>query len=380
MRLRPIATACVLAAITLLLYAFRLSAPPPTPAESVFNTQAQSIRVGHTPLFFHVRDEHWLQPVAVYANAAARAIGGDDVSGRVASALVGALGVAAVFAIAFEIAGQAWVGIVAALILMLTPAYWSVAQLGTDAIFPVPLIMLWLWSLLRFFKGDSLRSLASAAALLGISTYSHPAAPLTALFLWILTLVVARRRNRARLFISTMVFGAAWVPAAVWFVRHFETYPDTFGRWFVFAAHLRNPADGLRAFANAGTLGNRASMYWGFWDPSWLFFNTRDAAAPLLMIAAPLIAIGVVRCMRSLSRETTALVIGTALITPLAGATFGVPHYLADATPVLPVLALVAALGVQQLVGLIVRTRPLEDGVAVGPVEGWHDDDALPPS
>ena len=55
MRLRPIATACVLAGITLLLYAFRLSAPPLTPTESVFNTQAQSIRGGHTPLFFHVR-------------------------------------------------------------------------------------------------------------------------------------------------------------------------------------------------------------------------------------------------------------------------------------------------------------------------------------
>lgn len=377
MRLRPIATACVLAVITLMLYAFRLSAPAPAPAESVFNSQAQAIQAGHTPLFFHVRGEHWLQPIAPYANAAMRAIGGDDVSGRLASAVAAALGVALVFLIAHDITGRAWASILAALILMLTPAYWSFAQRGTDAIMPVPLILLWLWNLLRFVRADSPRTLVTAAALLGVSVYSHPAAPLTAVFLWILTLVIVRRRHRVRLFAATAVFGAAWLPAMAWFVRHFDTYADTFGRWFVFAAHLRNPLDGLRAFINPGTLGNRASMYWGFWDPSWLFFGTRDGAAPLLMMAAPVIALGVVRCVRHLPRDTAAVLIGAALLAPLAGATFGVPHYMADAAVVLPILAVVAAIGAEQLVRLVTR-RPLEDGVAVGPVDGWDDHNAAP--
>ena len=56
----------------------------------------------------------------------------------------------------------------------------------------------------------------------------------------------------------------------------------------MFAAHLRIPLDGVRAFVNPGTLGNRASLYWGFWDPSWLFFITANWPAPLLLIfAAP---------------------------------------------------------------------------------------------
>ena len=377
MRLRPIATACVLAGFTLLLYAFRLSAPPLTLEESVINSQAESIRVGNTPLFFHIGDEHWLQPVAVYANAAMRAIGGDDVSGRIASAVAGALGVALVFLIAQAINGRAWVSVVAALMLMLTPAYWSFAQRGTDAIVPVPLILLWLLNLLWFFRADSLRTLAAAAALLGLSAYSQPAAPLTAAFLWMLTVAVARRRDRIRMFVATSVFGAAWLPAAVWFFRHPETYPDTFGRWFIFAAHLRTPLDGLRAFINPNTLGNRASLYWGFWDPSWLFFNTRDSTAPLLMIAAPFIGIGAFHCMRHISRAPAALLIGVALITPLAGATFGVPHYLAAAATVMPILALLSACGLEQLIRLITR-RPLEDGVAVGAVDRWNDDGAAP--
>ena len=92
-----------------------------------------------------------------------------------------------------------------------------------------------------------------------------------------LTLVVARRRNRVRLFASTLVFGAAWLPAAWWFFRHPDTYADTFGRWFIFAAHVRDPIAGLQAQINSNTLGVRASLYWGFWDPSWLFFAAKDA-------------------------------------------------------------------------------------------------------
>ena len=353
MRLRPVATACGLAGIALLVFAFRLSAPPVSKAESDFNTAARTIRIGNTPLFFHVRDEQWLQPAAPYANAAIRAVGGDDLSGRLASAVAAALSVALLFLTADEITGRSWVGMLASVTVMLTPAFWSFAQRGTDAMVAVPLILLWLFNAVRFLKGDSLRTLALAAAMLGIGAYAHPAGPLTAVFLWLLTLVAARRRNRARLMAATVVFAAAWLPAAAWFFRHAETYPDTFGRWFALAAHLRSPTDGLRAFFNTGTLGNRASLYWGFWDPSWLFISTPESPAPLLLIAAPLIALGLLRCRRHISNDVAILLVGAALVVPLAGATFGQPHYLPDAAVVMPVLAMFSSLGALELVSLL---------------------------
>jgi hypothetical protein len=175
---------------------------------------------------------------------------------------------------------------------------------------------------------------------------------LTAVFLWLLTLVVARRRNPARLMIATAVFGAAWLPAAVWFLRHADTYPDTFGRWFVFGAHLRSPIDGLRAFFNTGTLGLRASTYWGFWDPAWLFISTPESGAPLLTIAAPLIALGLLRGTRHISRDAATLLVGAVLLVPLAGATFGMPRYLSEAMAVMPMLTVFVALGAMELVSL----------------------------
>lgn len=380
MRLQPIVTACVLAGITLLLYAFHVSVPPLTPQETVFNTQAQSIAGTAPRLFFHVQDDRWVQPLAVYANAAVRVAGGDDMSGRLASVLAGAIDVALVFLVAQVMTGRTWIGVVAAIVLMFSPAHWALAQRGTDAIFPAPLILFWLRSVLVFFQRDSLRTLAAGALALGFNAYSHPAAPLTASFLWLLMLIVARRRNLTRLLMATLAFAAAWVPAAAWFVLHPDLYPDTYGRWVIFAAHIRNPLDLMRAFINPNTLGTRASMYWGFWDPSWLFFSTPASAAPLLLAAAPLIAIGVYRCIKHLEHTTAAMLIGTGLLTPLAGATFGVSHYMADAAAVLPILALVAAIGADQLIALVSRRRALPNDETMAAVEGWHADDGPPQS
>ena len=89
MRLQPIVTASLFAGIALLLYAFHLDVAPLTAEEAAFNTHAQSIRAGWTPLYFRVRDDQWLQPAGVYANAVAQRAGGGEASGRFASAVIG---------------------------------------------------------------------------------------------------------------------------------------------------------------------------------------------------------------------------------------------------------------------------------------------------
>src|SRR5215204_1180246 len=109
MSLRPIATAGVLATLAFLLYGLGLAAAPLTPEEASFNTQARSIRADSLPLFFHADGEHWLQPIAIYANAAVRAAGGGVMSGRIASAIAGAASVGLIFLIAHLITKRVWI-------------------------------------------------------------------------------------------------------------------------------------------------------------------------------------------------------------------------------------------------------------------------------
>lgn len=379
MRLKPILAAGVLAGVGLLLAGYFLRTGAPNPVEQPFNQQAQSVLSGHTPLFFQAGTETWLQPIAVYANAAARAASAGPTAGRIASAIVGAIDISLVFMIAFMIAGTWWAAFGAAFVLLITPAHLAASTSATDAIFPALFVLLWLYGVLTFLTRDTAQALNGAAFALGLCVYSHPSGPLTALFLWMLTLAVVRRRNRVRLAVASAVFAAMWLPAIGWFYLHPDSYPDTFGRWFVLKAHLRNPVDGLRAFFNPGTLGQRASFFWGFWDPSWLFFFTgHGIMSPLPVIAAPFILIALLRG-RHVSRASMTLVIGAALIAALPGATFGTSLYIFDAIAVFPMLVILAGLGVDQLVAVITRRKPpLDDEEPMAPVEGWNDDDALP--
>jgi hypothetical protein len=70
--------------------------------------------------------------------------------------------------------------------------------------------------------------------------------------------------------------------------------------------------------------------------------------------------------------------LGGALLIPVAGASFGTPRYLAAAAAVLPMLALLVAIGVEQLVTLVVRPAPLEDDEGSMAAEGWNADDIAP--
>jgi 4-amino-4-deoxy-L-arabinose transferase-like glycosyltransferase len=384
MRLKPIVAACLLAG----LYYFAVQAvvlrglPPDATGleETAFSLQANTVREGNTPLFFHaagkdIQGELWFQPIGVYATALVpRAV---SHPGAHAGAIAAAANVVLVYLIAHAIAGTAWAAVAAALVLIFTPGHLIFVN-GTDSIYPATLVLLWLFGLLAFLKRDSARALYGAALALGLCVYSHPTGPLTAVFLWGFTLAITWRRNRVRLVLATIAFAVTWIPAAAWFILHPNTYADTFGRWFIFAAHIVNPLDGVRAFLNPNTLGMRASHYWGFWDPSWLFFNTGSTRPPLLWLAAPFLILALARARRRF-REAMTVVIGAALIVPLAGASFGVPYYIDGAAAVLPLLAVLTGVGVDQLVGLLTR-RPLEDDVAVAAAEGWNSDHLMPRS
>jgi hypothetical protein len=369
MRPQPIVAALVLAGISILVAAYYLRTPTPTAQEVTFNMHAQSVLNGKPAMFFHTAGDQWLQPLPVYLNAAVRAISPRATSGRIVSAIAGGVNVALVVLIVLLITDRIWVAVAAGAILILTPSHIALSIRGNDAMLLSTLMLSWLYGVVRFLKFDSLQTLVVAAITLGLAVYAHQSGPLTAVFLWVLTLAVAYRRNRIRLLTATAAFAAMWVPAAATFFLQPSTYPDTFGRWFVFAAHLRNPIDGALAFINPNTLGNRATMYWGFWDPSWLFFRSPDGPAPLLLIAAPLIAVAIIRWPTHGTRDVAALVIGSALIVPVAGSSFGVPHYIADAGAVPPILAVLAGIGVNELVRLVVPDRPLEDDIPVTAIE-----------
>jgi 4-amino-4-deoxy-L-arabinose transferase-like glycosyltransferase len=362
--LRPIATAGLLALATFILYSVELRREPIGPEEARVLSAAQQTRDGLPPLLINTGDR-WLQPMGVYTTTISHAIAPGFFAGRWASIFVASLDVALVFLVAWRLFSRYLAALVAAILLMFTPAHYAFGRIGIDNIYVIPFILIWLYALLEFLDKDRPAAIALAALALGAGVYSTPSAPLTMVFLWLTMMValwVAGRRKLSTVAIAAGTFVAAFVPLVLWFYLHPQTYLETYGRWAILAAHLRNPLDGFLAFINRNTLGTRASAYWSLIDPSYLFFSSVRSTAPLLLLSAPLMVAGIIRCARLAPNTAAVVVLAGLVVAPLAGSSFGETNYIALALGLLPFAALVAAYGVEQIRELIVgRPQPVPE-------------------
>ena len=363
--LRPIATACLLALATFILYSLELRREPIGPEEARVLSAAQQRPDGLPPLLVNTGGDRWLQPIGVYTTTISHAIAPGFFAGRWASICVASLNVALIFLVAWRLFSRYRPALLAAIILMFTPAHYAFGRIGIDAIYVIPFILIWLYALLEFIDKDRPAAIALAAGALGAGVYSTSSAPLTMVFLWLTMMVAlwaAGRRKASTLAIAAGTFVATLVPLVIWFYVHPHTYLDTYGRWAIFAPHLRNPLDGFLAFINRNTLGTRASAYWGLIDPSYLFFSSARSTAPLLMVSAPLIVAGIIRCARQAPNIAAVVVLAGLVVAPLAGSSFGERNYIALALGLLPFAALLAAYGFEEIRELIVgRPEPVPE-------------------
>lgn len=352
-------TACLLALATAIFYGLALGRQPITRDEARVVSAAQTLP-GAPALLINTGDR-WLQPAGVYATTAAHAIRPGFLAGRWASVAVSTINVALIFLVAWRLFGSQIPALAAALILLFTPVHMTFGRTGVEAIYIVPFVLLWLCALVRFVENDRPSAIALASAALGAGVYTTTAAPLTMTFLWtamMISLWVAGRRKLSTLAVSAASFAAMLLPLGAWFALHPQTYLDSYGSWVIHPAHIRNPADGLRAFVNPNTLGTRASAYWSLIDPSYLFLAGERGRAPLHWIVAPLVIAGIVRCVRKVPGVPAVITLAGILIAPLAGAGFGQPQYIANALALLPFMALLAAYAVDWIRLLIFPPPP----------------------
>lgn len=367
--LRSIAIAGLLAILAFGLYAIRIGNAPLTPAE----IEVTRLAGGTNSLFFKADEGRWLQPLAVYATSLTTLISSTGSAGRVAAAVVGALNVALMFLLARRLLSSTAAGIGAGLLLMATPAHVAFARTGVDAIYPLPFVLLWLMSLLAFLDSGDRRLAAAGTFALGVGVYSTQSAPLTMGFLMIVALGsiwVSGRRDVVSYAIPVAACAAPVGVAVLWFVANPAAYPDTFGRWAIHAAHLRSPLDLFSALVNWNTLGTRASLYWGLFDPAWLFLddpagqsNFLHGIAPFLFGTAIAFVVGLWSYARGGATPVAILLLGGLAVAPLAAATFTTPHAIGDALVMVPLIITIAVSGVVVLLQRTGRWQWLGYGV-----------------
>lgn len=343
------------AAVAFAFYAVPLSTNAPSPGELALLQQAARLNVGSLRLFFQVDGEQWLQPIPVYLTALAGLVAPPDAAARYATAAAGAFDVALMLVLARRLFQHRLIPCGAALLLLVTPAHFVYARLGTDAIYVLPFVLIWLICLIDYLRDGRAANAVAGACALGVGVYSQPAAPLTMTFLLIVMLAAMGASGRLSVRNGVIPLAAFSLPlllAAAWFAAHPLSYPDTFGRWAIHAAHLRFPLDAVRAFVNWTTLGTRVSLYWGFFDPSSLFFDGPAArpalrgSAPFLLATLVLLVPGVRWTLTDASAGLRILLLGGLAVSPMAASTFGEPHAIDRAMAVVPLVLVLATAGV----------------------------------
>jgi hypothetical protein len=252
-------------------------------------TTGRDMNGNRSPLFFHITDplirNHssgtWWQPMLFYLTAAALSVAPiAQWSVRLPNVALAVLNMWIIATVARRLFGNRWYGVLAALMLALTPAHFFFARLAQDYFLPQTFVLLWLWCLVRYL--DTARAWLPAAAgfVLGLGLYTHISSWIVMPFYLAVTSVVlwvAHKPLRAGLALHAG-FAVTMLPLLAWLWFHPTLLTDMFHNYQVVTA--LNGAE-------------RVALYWDYFNPSYLFFSggadpmwaTRQAGVFLLAFA-----------------------------------------------------------------------------------------------
>jgi 4-amino-4-deoxy-L-arabinose transferase-like glycosyltransferase len=288
---QDVAAAALLATLSFGVYSYRASGPSQTASEKPLNTAIDLLKAqgGHDdagrflPVFVRVSSDLWLPPVPPYATLVIATVRRADQPGRQSAAVFGALGVVLTYVFAADLFRERLLAWIAALLLLSNPAYVTSARSGAlDGVWVMPPLVLSLIAVTSFAETGSRRSLAVAGAALAACAYTQSSGACLLVIAGAAAVIGLGRVRPLAVRDITWAAGAAAAvafPIALWFVVHPASYADTFGRWFLHPAYIRNPWSLALRLMNYFSLAEWASIYWNFFDPTHLLYNAAGPAS-----------------------------------------------------------------------------------------------------
>lgn len=298
--------------------------------------------VSHPVFVLSIDGKDWRQPVTQYYLAGLFRIFGSSVYLlRFSSILICLFSILAIFVLVNDILGRLW-GLVATIFLATMPILVIQSHLGLDNIMPVPLTIIWLWSLFSYRKKRNWHYLIIAGIFLGINFYSYKG--MRAVFpLWLLTSLIylfsieKTWKNKIRSFLITCV----------------GVFP-----FMAVIPHLEKNYSGAILGGSNPTINNFYDLvipYLSSFDLSYLFirgdillFHSTGRHGMLLLATLPWVLIGIYKIISQKKPEYNTILI--ALVTaPLLYSVVGSEHRFSRLLCLLPFYAIIMTLGVKHV-------------------------------
>lgn len=180
--------------------------------------------------------------------------------------------------------------------LALTPAHFMMCRQALDYVCPLPFVLGWVWCLITFQRTGRPRVMLAAGLILGFGLYSYISSWMVMPMLLAVTLATlwpSRQTLRAPGMLACLGFALPLLLVMPWLWAHPEALADTMTRYRL------QDGRSLTLLERAGLasnfdLGQRVSLYWDYFNPSFLFFaggsNPTQATA---RVGVFLLAVGV---------------------------------------------------------------------------------------
>jgi hypothetical protein len=241
-------------------------------------------------LLLHAQGELWYQPLAVYPAALLLRAGIPRDLALTLPSLAAAYAVIwLTFALGVRLPLSTTAAALAAALLVLMPGFVAHAHTPGAALLMTAAILGWCVGVLDYAVTRRGVVLIAAASTLALAAYTQPAGFWAVAMFFTLGAAVLRRTGASWAAVLTAVaaIAAVWLPLAAWVLLHPVAYPDTLGRWAIHAAHVRSPLEGLQAVTRLHVVARRASEYWSFFSPTFLFASAQVFTWWMLLLVPP---------------------------------------------------------------------------------------------
>lgn len=210
-------------------------------------------------------------PVEIYVTALGLTVlPFTDGGARTPTTLIAVLNIVLMFFAARAIFERTWVGVLAAVLLALTPIHLMRGRLLLSPLYSLPFVLGWLWALARFEQRPGARLFMAACASLALGMYSYLAAVVMMPLYLLMTVAVGARPLRWRsVYLSAIVFVICILPMAGWYLTHPERNAQIVSQYQLGGRH-----DGGSVLQSlVASAGQHLNLYWLFFDPGYLFIS-----------------------------------------------------------------------------------------------------------
>lgn len=228
------------------------------------------------PISIPVTSTFFATPANIYFTAAFLSVlPMNEVTIRLPSVVIGLVCALLVGMIARRLFKSESLGWLAASLLLVTPAHFIHSRMGTDHLYLVLCVLAWLAVVLGGGERVSPRRAFVAGACLGLSLYTYLGAAITAPVCVAITAAWLWLTGRG----DTRAIGAAAagfllpaLPFALWHLTHPGQYAQQVRMYAIYDSGSLDAVQGARQLAAPASLAERASVYWDYFNPSFLFF------------------------------------------------------------------------------------------------------------